>query len=116
MVTFLKNLRLYIAVFWITSVFGNVVSALNDTTLPLIIRNDIVEARNQGMECWNHCHQQQGPCPVWCGKHGMCCTMNPFWNDKSNGCDGTFGGAWRNQCVYGEVKLCMNQIKLSKKP
>ena len=63
------------------------------------------------MECWSHCKNQQGPCPSFCGKHGMCCTMNPYWKDQSNGCDGTFGGVWRHECVYNEVILCMNDKK-----
>ena len=29
----------------------------------------------------------------------MCCTIMPGWTDMSNGCDGTFGGATRHECV-----------------
>ena len=29
----------------------------------------------------------------------MCCTMKPDWTDMSNGCDGTFGGATKHECV-----------------
>ena len=54
--------------------------------------------QNAGKDCWGHCSSRQGPCP-WCGTKGMCCTKKPDWTDKSNGCDGTFGGATNHECV-----------------
>ena len=114
----LKDSNCYIAILWISNIFC-VIEASNDTKLVSMMEiqasanssNAVVETKNKGMECWSHCKNQQGPCPSWCGKHGMCCTMNPYWKDKSNGCDGTFGGAWRHECVYNEVILCMNDKK-----
>ena len=108
----------YITILCIANLFGGV-KASNDTKLVSIMEmqpspvseNENVETENNGMECWSHCKNQQGPCPSWCGKHGMCCTMNPYWKDQSNGCDGTFGGVWRHECVYNEVILCMNDKK-----
>ena len=92
------------------------VESLNDTELKqmtekelfLTNQNEDVEILNEGMECWSHCHNHQGPCPSWCGSYGMCCTKNPYWKDKSKGCDGTFGGSWRHECVYSDAILCLN--------
>ena len=58
----------------------------------------ILDIKNEGENCWYRCNEVQGPCD-WCGRHGMCCTMEPGWTDMSNGCDGTFGGAARHECV-----------------
>ena len=58
----------------------------------------ILDIQNEGEDCWGGCNAVQGPCD-WCGSHGMCCTMKPGWTDISNGCDGTFGGATRHECV-----------------
>jgi len=54
---------------------------------------------NTGKDCWYKCGSKQGPCE-WCGTKGMCC-KNGF-KDKSNGCDGTFGGLTRHECDLKE--------------
>jgi len=56
------------------------------------------EIQNLGKDCWSQCNKKQGPCS-WCGAKGMCCTMKSGWTDKSNGCDGYFGGATGHQCA-----------------
>ena len=57
-----------------------------------------VEIANAGQDCWFSCGSVQGPC-AWCGTKGYCCTKKSGWDDTSNGCDGTFGGAGRHECV-----------------
>merc|ERR1711997_945062 len=54
------------------------------------------ELQNTGKDCWYKCNSKQGPCS-WCGTAGMCCKKGI--NDKSNGCDGTFGGSTHHECV-----------------
>merc|ERR1711936_776709 len=54
------------------------------------------ELQNMGKDCWYKCNSKQGPCS-WCGTAGMCCKKG--LNDKSNGCDGTFGGSTQHECV-----------------
>ena len=56
------------------------------------------EIQNLGKDCWSQCNKKQGPCS-WCGAKGRCCTMKSGWTDKSNGCDGYFGGATGHQCA-----------------
>jgi len=56
------------------------------------------EIANAGQDCWSSCGSVQGPC-AWCGTKGYCCTKKSGWDDTSNGCDGTFGGAGRHECV-----------------
>ena len=114
----LKECNSFIAIFWIANIFGGMEASNNTMLVSMgviqpsrVSTNEVVETKNNGMECWSDCETQQGPCPSWCGEHGMCCTMNPYWKDKSNGCDGTFGGTWRHECVYNEVILCMNEEK-----
>ena len=58
----------------------------------------VPEIQNTELDCWDFCGSEQGPCE-WCGAKGYCCTMKSNWNDTSNGCDGTFGGASRHECV-----------------
>ena len=61
---------------------------------------------NEGMDCWSGCNNKQGPCE-WCGSMGFCCTKKNSWNDTSNGCDGTFGGASRHECVLKPIGIAM---------
>ena len=56
------------------------------------------ELQNAGLDCWRHCGSVQGRCE-WCGTEGYCCTTKINWNDTSNGCDGTFGGARKHECT-----------------
>lgn len=56
----------------------------------------LAEIQNRGKDCWYKCNSKQGPCS-WCGSAGMCCKKG--FNDKSNGCDGTFGGSTQHECV-----------------
>ena len=60
--------------------------------------NRRAEIKNFGKECWGNCGSEQGPCE-WCGAKGYCCTLKIGWNDTSKGCDGTFGGVRRHECV-----------------
>ena len=53
---------------------------------------------NDGEYCWVNCNYKQGPCK-WCGKEGMCCTQETVRRGFKNGCDGTFGGLTRFECV-----------------
>lgn len=57
------------------------------------------ELQNTGKDCWYKCNSKQGPCS-WCGTAGTCCKKG--FNDKSNGCDGTFGGSRRHECVFNQ--------------
>merc|ERR1712038_485217 len=66
------------------------------TEASIIPTND-VEIANAGQDCWSSC-PVQGPC-AWCETKGYCCTKKSGWDDTSNGCDGTFGGAERHECV-----------------
>ena len=59
--------------------------------------------KNAGLDCWNHCSDQQGPCS-WCGSKGVCCTQKSDWSDTSNGCDGTFGGLTHHECILKPSK------------
>ena len=63
--------------------------------------------KNAGLDCWNHCSDQQGPCS-WCGTEGMCCTIKHGWTDTSNGCDGSFGGATRHECAIKSGKFILS--------
>merc|ERR1712066_366954 len=57
-----------------------------------------VHLKNIGQDCWNECGKQQGECD-WCGKSGFCCRKaNSKWRDKTNGCDGYFGGDGHHAC------------------
>ena len=67
---------------------------------------------NTGKDCWNECHSKQGHC-AWCGSKGMCCTKKTDWTDKSNGCDGTFGGKTLHECVLKQGKNILLQTKTS---
>ena len=49
--------------------------------------------------CFSQCNNMQGHCPDVCGESELCCTMNKEWKDTSNGCDGSFGGECRHECV-----------------
>lgn len=66
---------------------------------------------NTGKSCWGHCNSKQGACS-WCGSEGMCCTQKTGWNDMSKGCDGTFGGLSRHECVRKPSKISINVYKL----
>ena len=50
--------------------------------------------QHEDEDCWVGCGEQQGHCD-WCGG-GLCCRLG--WDDRSNGCDGTFGGAEGHVC------------------
>ena len=39
----------------------------------------------------------------------MCCKKG--FHDKSNGCDGTFGGKTRHECVLRPGKFCHNSLQ-----
>ena len=54
---------------------------------------------NYGVECWDQCGGVQGPCS-FCGI-GYCCRNDAFWDDTSNGCDGSTGipGRWGHVCA-----------------
>jgi len=54
------------------------------------------ELKNEGKDCWIGCNSKQGKCS-WCGSKGMCCQRG--FHDKSNGCDGSFGGSASHECV-----------------
>ena len=58
--------------------------------------------KNAGKDCWINCKSRQGKCS-WCGDTGMCCKKG--FHDKSNGCDGTFGGKTRHECVLRPGKV-----------
>ena len=64
----------------------------------------VEELLNEGKDCWHHCDSKQGPCS-WCGLRGMCCTSKLGWTDRSNGCDGTFGGNAYHACAKKPGKL-----------
>ena len=53
------------------------------------------DLQNAGEDCWSHCNREQGLCD-WCGADGWCCRQG--WT-VGNGCDGSFGGADRHECV-----------------
>ena len=61
---------------------------------------------NAGKHCYWKCGGKQGPC-WWCGKEGMCCSQSSKtefgWRyyevGFENGCDGTFGGKTKHECV-----------------
>ena len=62
---------------------------------------------NAGKDCYEKCSRKQGRCK-WCGKEGMCCSQSAYGTDEwgdvkevgfKNGCDGTFGGKTRHECV-----------------
>ena len=55
--------------------------------------------QQRGEHCWDACNQQQGPC-AWCGS-GLCCRRG--WGDRSNGCDGSFGG-------QGSIVRCQTSV------
>ena len=118
MMTTLRNLYFCAAIILVIATFGSAES-LNNTKLERLTEKELflsnqnkdVEILNEGMECWSHCHNHQGPCPNWCGNYGMCCTKNPYWKDRSRGCDGTFGGSWRHECVYSNVILSLNDTE-----
>ena len=76
------------------------------------------ELANDGEDCWENCIYKQGPCG-WCGKEGMCCSqksdwevdddyysyeLGSYWKGHENGCDGTFGGLTRFECVLKQKK------------
>ena len=51
-----------------------------------------------GLDCWDDCNKQQGPCE-WCGSEGYCCKIGMI----GNGCDGTFGGDKVHKCVFEPI-------------
>merc|ERR1711902_183271 len=53
------------------------------------------QLKNTGTDCWSKCNAIQGRCD-WCGTEGFCCRKN--W-DAGNGCDGSFGGKEKHECV-----------------
>ena len=62
---------------------------------------------NSREDCYEKCFFEQGPCK-WCGKEGLCCSQNAYYNVSNmqqmyvgfdNGCDGTFGGEKKHDCV-----------------
>ena len=57
-----------------------------------MISGDVLE--NAGQYCYPSC-LRQGKCD-WCGTEGYCCMKN--W-PEGNGCDGSFGGETRHECV-----------------
>ena len=61
------------------------------------------ELQNTGKDCWYECNSKQGLCS-WCGTKGMCCKKG--FLDTSNGCDGTFGGSARHECVLKSAGKC----------
>merc|ERR1739844_443285 len=66
------------------------------TLLMVTLAVHAAQLQNTVKDCWYECNSKQGPCS-WCGTAGMCCKKG--FNDKSNGCDGTFGGITRHECV-----------------
>jgi hypothetical protein len=46
-------------------------------------------------DCWNHCHQENGPCD-WCAMGGRCCKMG----NAGLGCNGQEGGIGLHSCIY----------------
>ena len=57
----------------------------------------LAEIENEGQDCWEDCNKIQGKCS-WCGSMGYCCTKAKDY-EKSNGCDGTFGGDEIHVCA-----------------
>ena len=55
---------------------------------------------NTGVYCLHRCGGQ-GICE-WCGTEGICCRKG--WGDTSNGCDGSFGGLTKHECVLNPGK------------
>lgn len=77
-------------------------------------RDDEVELKNTGENCWPECDKTDGLCD-WCGTKGGCCRKN--W--VANGCDGTMGGRRGHRCVrMPEVYVddgCQSERKRNKK-
>ena len=65
---------------------------------------------NAGLDCWPKCNHKQGACE-WCGSMGFCCTKKKDWYDTSNGCDGTFGGKTKHECVLKPGKSFYNRYE-----
>ena len=58
-----------------------------------MISGDVLE--NAGQYCYPYCYYNgQGKCD-WCGTEGYCCMKNY----PEGGCDGSFGGETRHECV-----------------
>jgi len=64
-----------------------------------------LEVKHENEDCWSGCKSKQGKCS-WCGSDGMCCKIG--FKDKSNGCDGSFGGIKRHECVPKPSAQCKN--------
>ena len=67
-----------------------------------------------GKDCYFKCSYKQGPCK-WCGKEGMCCSQRRKNKDDQeggfkNGCDGTFGGKTKHECVLKPGKILLMKI------
>ena len=69
----------------------------------LVISCILAELKNTEKDCWYECNRKQGLCS-WCGTKGMCCKKG--FSDTSNGCDGTFGGSARHECVLKSAGKC----------
>ena len=69
---------------------------------------------NGGKDCWHKCNYKKGKCK-WCGTDGLCCRKS--WT--GSGCDGTFGGLNKHQCVLKPsgmfLRLQNNKIKENSK-
>ena len=65
---------------------------------------------NYGVECWDQCGGVQGPCS-FCGI-GYCCRNDAFWDDTSNGCDGSTGipGRWGH--VHFPLMILLRAMRL----
>ena len=53
---------------------------------------------NTGVDCWYKCGEKEGPCEQ-CGKNGYCCRFRRSDTSGYSGCDGTFGGLRKHECV-----------------
>lgn len=84
----------------------NILLTNNEQSNKVFFRSDAPIVLNwKGVkDCLIHCNNRQGLC-VWCGSGGMCCTKKPGWLDTSNGCDGTFGGESKHECVQRAGKI-----------
>ena len=94
----------------------------------MLISGSGLNLMNAGIQCWYSCGEKQGKCP-WCGSDGWCCRKNannPYWlpTAQSNGCDGTFGGLNKHECVLkpcsglaaGKGRIILKQVPILEAP
>ena len=82
----------YLKFIGIYAMNANLINYFYDILFPYL------DLENEGKECYKNCGYKQGPCE-WCGSEGVCCSRKSDWNDTTNGCNGSFGGKTRHECV-----------------